>query len=205
MLVDVERRRDAAATREAILQAAEQLFAEHGYEGTTMERIARRAGYARATPAYFFGSKEKLYRAVLDRVVSRAAEALAAAYRDGDAAPTPREVIEPLVTAFVDFLAHDSAYVRLIQREGLRDRPVVGHLVPIDATRRTLSTLAAVHGTADASRLLVELVALCWFPFAQAHTLLGALDIDPHSAEFLESHKQRVVALLTRDRTDGAR
>lgn len=192
----MRRPRDPDATREAVLDAAEKLFAEQGYEPTSMQQIALHAGYARATPAYFFDSKQGLYHAVLTRVVDRAAAAMAEALSDVGTIADPRQVIAPLVTAFVDFLATDPAYVRLIQREGLRNHPFVAHLVPIDAIRHSLATLEAVHGTADASRLLVEMVALCWFPFAHAHTLLAALDIDPHSPEFLHSHTQRVTALL---------
>ena len=60
--------RDAARTRAAILDAAEQLFAERGFDATSLNDIAREAHVSRATPSYFFGSKEGLYVAVLERV-----------------------------------------------------------------------------------------------------------------------------------------
>lgn len=59
--------RDADRSREAILGAAEDLFSRRGFHGCSLADIGTSAGLSRATPTYFFGSKEKLYRAVLER------------------------------------------------------------------------------------------------------------------------------------------
>src|ERR1700736_4321278 len=59
--------RDAERSREAILETAERLFAELGYDAASLSEIAAEAGLSRGTPSYFFGSKEDLYIAVLDR------------------------------------------------------------------------------------------------------------------------------------------
>src|SRR5438874_557424 len=56
------------AGRTAILAAGERVFAERGYEGASLADIAELAGVSRATPSYFFGSKEDLYVAVLEQV-----------------------------------------------------------------------------------------------------------------------------------------
>jgi AcrR family transcriptional regulator len=55
------RRRDAAATRQALLDAATELFAEHGYNRTTVRDIATRAGVNQALLVRYFGSKEALF------------------------------------------------------------------------------------------------------------------------------------------------
>src|SRR5881409_678649 len=62
-----ERERNPDRSREHILDAAEQLFAEKGYEETSLADVGRLAGVSRATPGYFFGSKAELHRAVLER------------------------------------------------------------------------------------------------------------------------------------------
>jgi AcrR family transcriptional regulator len=55
------RRRDAAATRRALLDAATALFAERGYDRTTVRDIATRAGVNQALLFRYFGSKEALF------------------------------------------------------------------------------------------------------------------------------------------------
>jgi AcrR family transcriptional regulator len=57
------RRRDAAATRQALLDAAIELFAERGYGRTTVRDIATRAGVNQALLFRYFGSKEALFAA----------------------------------------------------------------------------------------------------------------------------------------------
>ena len=58
---DRTRRRDAAATREALLHAAQLLMARHGVEGTSTRDVAAAAGVNQALVYRYFGSKEKLF------------------------------------------------------------------------------------------------------------------------------------------------
>jgi AcrR family transcriptional regulator len=55
------RRRDAAATRAALLAAARRLMVEHGVEGTSTRDVAAAAGVNQALVYRYFGSKEKLF------------------------------------------------------------------------------------------------------------------------------------------------
>jgi len=62
------RRRDDQSRRSAVLDAAETAFVEEGYQGTTTDRIAARAEVSVGTVYNSYGSKEKLYAAVVSRV-----------------------------------------------------------------------------------------------------------------------------------------
>jgi AcrR family transcriptional regulator len=53
--------------RTAILDAAEEQFARHGYDGVTLRAIAKHAGVDVALPNYYFGPKRDLFDAVLVR------------------------------------------------------------------------------------------------------------------------------------------
>ena len=55
--------------RARILAAAEALFAVRGYSGATMAAIAARAGLPKANLHYYFGTKQALYRAVIDTIM----------------------------------------------------------------------------------------------------------------------------------------
>jgi AcrR family transcriptional regulator len=59
------RRRDATGTREALLAAGTELFAERGYDGVPLWAIARKAGVNKAMVNYHFGGKRKLYLAIV--------------------------------------------------------------------------------------------------------------------------------------------
>ncbi len=62
-------RRDAAATQQQILDAAEQEFSRHGLNGARMSAIANRAKVTTAALHYYFENKETLYKAVLQRPI----------------------------------------------------------------------------------------------------------------------------------------
>lgn len=55
-------------TERAILDAAERVFAEHGFGGATMQAIADAARLPKANLHYYFASKERLYRRVVERI-----------------------------------------------------------------------------------------------------------------------------------------
>ena len=63
------RRRDAAATREAILEAATRRFATQGYERAGVREIAVDAGVTAALVNRYFGSKEGLFAEVIQRAL----------------------------------------------------------------------------------------------------------------------------------------
>ena len=117
------RRRNAGASRRAILDAAEELFAQRGYERTSLGEIGRRAGVSAALPAYFFGGKRALYEAVLERLLlerEQRLEPLAArAAEELDRTGALRPALELLIDGYIDFLRERTALVRLMGREAL--------------------------------------------------------------------------------------
>lgn len=68
------RPRDSAATKELLLSAATAEFAEHGPAGARIDRIAERAGANKRLLYVYFGDKEALFEAVLERQIGRLAE-----------------------------------------------------------------------------------------------------------------------------------
>ncbi len=57
-------------TRESIVEAATALFSEHGYRGASVREVCSRAGVSANAITYHFGSKERLYRDILDSFAS---------------------------------------------------------------------------------------------------------------------------------------
>ncbi|MFD4985548.1 TetR/AcrR family transcriptional regulator [Streptomyces sp. NPDC058374] len=75
------RKRDADATRAALLEAARELFGRHGYDAVTLRDIGERAGADGSLVARYFGSKAALYRS-----------AVAEESREVAASPEPAEL-----------------------------------------------------------------------------------------------------------------
>ena len=89
------RRRIGRENLARILKAAEQVFAETGFGGATMAEIAEKAGLPKANLHYYFGTKEELYRAVLDDILSVWLTPIAAVRPDAD----PAEALAAYVQA----------------------------------------------------------------------------------------------------------
>ena len=70
----VIRERDAEVAREAILEAAEEVFAREGYAGARIDTIGAEAGYNKSLIFHYFGDKEGLYRAIMVRLKKRMME-----------------------------------------------------------------------------------------------------------------------------------
>jgi TetR/AcrR family transcriptional regulator len=69
MTEEGHRGRDSEGTRAAVIDAAERLFAEHGFAATSMRDISAASGISHPLIHHHFGSKEDLYAAVKRRVV----------------------------------------------------------------------------------------------------------------------------------------
>jgi TetR/AcrR family transcriptional regulator, regulator of cefoperazone and chloramphenicol sensitivity len=109
----------AAATRQRILEAAGQVFADKGFSAATGKEICERAGVNSAAINYHFGGVDALYTAVLlearDRLVSTEAVVAAVA-----GLPTAEAKLEALVTLLVRGIckpARSSWAIRVLGRE----------------------------------------------------------------------------------------
>lgn len=104
-------------TKERILDAAEALFAKHGYDGVAMRMVADAAGLRLGLLSYHFASKELLFETVVGRRAADLNSARTSRLR-ALAAPTLEEVLDAFLSPFLERIeAGDSgwrAYARLI-------------------------------------------------------------------------------------------
>ena len=107
-----------AQREEQILRVAEEVFAERGFQATTMEDIAERVGVTKPLIYEYFGSKEGLLSACITRARTQLRVASEAAWQ-AVGADAPLEVVfRAGVQAFFEFIdEHATAFV-LIQQEG---------------------------------------------------------------------------------------
>ena len=182
------------ATRGQLIEVATRLFAEHGYEGTSIEAVLSAAGVSRGALYHHFAGKEALFEAVVSAVSDQVTMELTAAVRGCD---DPLDAMRTAALAWVGLAADP-----VIQRVVLVDAPsVLGWERWRDMDDgRTLGTMRAMlQAVSDSGRLPPELVG----PFS--HMILAALDEivlviarAPDSAAAVAECRMAVQALLDR-------
>jgi AcrR family transcriptional regulator len=102
------------SNKDAILDAAEVLFAEKGFAATTIKDIGQAAACNSALLYYYYTDKEGLYAAVLERVVQRIIAMGTAAL---DEQHDPALAIQAVLSGQARLMQHHPAAIRLIGRE----------------------------------------------------------------------------------------
>jgi len=116
-----------------IVVAARKVFAKSGLTGARMDEIARVANVNKALPYYYFRSKEELHRFVLETMIAQISAQMES---PAVLAMEPTDRVRALVNLTFDFVTHNPAYPRLIQREMMAPRRhlhwmVVAHHRPL--------------------------------------------------------------------------
>lgn len=102
------------AKRDAVMRESLREFAEHGYTGASTNRIVRRVGIAKGSLFHYFGTKERLFLALMDEAATQVSETVRAAAHDlpGD----PVERIIALARAEFGFYTRSPQLYRLLHR-----------------------------------------------------------------------------------------
>jgi len=197
-----DKARNPDRSRAAILDAAERLFAELGYDATSLTQVGAAAGVSRGTPGYFFRSKAELYQAVLDRSFAEVSDAVRAgrarALASNESADT---ILAGAVSDYFDFLAARPNFVRLIEREALNGGRIPDGVSHISAGQEALAAISAELGLDDsesgeAAQLLLSIISLCWFPMIHGRTVAPAVGVRLENSEQLDQRKRHVIGLV---------
>jgi AcrR family transcriptional regulator len=132
---------NTARTRQALLDAAVDEFAEHGFDGARIDRIGTRAGVNKERIYQYFGNKQKLFGHVLESELDRIATAI----------PVTVEQAADLgdyAGRLYDYHRARPQFIRLLHWEGLRD----GGGPALKESERTATYGARVEALAQAQR-----------------------------------------------------
>ena len=102
--------------REQLLDIGRTAFAQKGFDGTTVEEIADKAGVSKPVVYEHFGGKEGLYAVVVDREVRRLLDRITASL-EGE---HPRELLEQAASALLAYVETETDGFRIL----VRDSPV---------------------------------------------------------------------------------
>ncbi|MFL6070921.1 MAG: TetR/AcrR family transcriptional regulator [Actinomycetes bacterium] len=106
----------SAARREQLLQVGRSLFAERGFEATSVEEIASKAGVSKPVVYEHFGGKEGLYAVIVDREMQKLLNTIEGTLT-GD---NPRRLLEQAALALLTYIEEDTDGFRIM----VRDSPV---------------------------------------------------------------------------------
>lgn len=109
----------AARRRHQLLDVALELFAASGFHATSMDDVAEAAGVTKPVLYQHFGSKEALYRELLEEVGNRLVEVVLKATAGAD---SPRHQVEAGFAAYFRFVVDQPDGFRLLFGEGARRR-----------------------------------------------------------------------------------
>jgi AcrR family transcriptional regulator len=99
--------------REQLISVGRQLFAEKGFDATSIEEIASRAKVSKPVVYEHFGGKEGIYAVVVDREVNSLLVRITSALTAGH----PRELLEQAALALLDYIEQETNGFRVLVRE----------------------------------------------------------------------------------------
>ncbi|AWB89052.1 TetR/AcrR family transcriptional regulator [Salinibacterium hongtaonis] len=194
------RRRDPERTRADLLTAATTVFAESGYAGTTVDDIAEQTRTTKRMIYYYFGSKEKLYLAVLENAYRGIREA-ERSQEVGDLPPI--EAVRRIAELTYDHHLNHTEFIRLVSIENinhgrsirrldsLRDlnRPALGLLEDVLARGREAGMLRA---DVDALDVHLLISSYCFFQVANQHTFGYLFERDLLAEDRRDHHRNLI-------------
>lgn len=197
------------STRARLLQHAGRLFAAGGYEGTSVREITSTADANLGAVTYHFGSKRKLYEAVLDQLLGSFADRIESVSHGSD---TARERLCEIIHVIFQFFAEYPEAPRLIIRELAR----AGEPPPVAVrhARRNLTNISDVIREGQQSGELRDVEPVLavftmlsqsiWFALVRRQlSAVTGIPLDkPESAGLMERHITEVV--LRAFQRDGA-
>lgn len=178
------RRRDSAATRAALLEAAAELFAERGFDQTTVRDVAANAEVNQALLFRYFGSKQELFAEVLNRhsrqlLEGVSAEALPARILDGILSGEDDPGRDHPLTAMLRSFSDERA-ARVLREE-------LG-----GSYARRLAELS----DAEDAELRADLVLAWFFGVGMVRSVLGKQPLADAPAQALNEHMMRAISVL---------
>jgi AcrR family transcriptional regulator len=197
---------DAERSREDILAIATEEFAVNGLSGARVDQIAERTRTSKRMIYYYYGDKEGLYQAVLEKAYSdiRTLE-------ESSHLPDlkPREAMRRLIELTFDYDETHPQFISLVSVENIHQARHLAKLKTIkDMNASVIRTLADIlergrkEGVfrSDLSPVDVHLLisAFCFFRVSNRHTFGAIFDKDLSDPKLRKRHKKMIVEAVER-------
>lgn len=194
-------RRDAAATREALVQAAVDEFSRSGFAGARVDEIARVAGVNKQLVYHYFENKQGLYLVALEHVYAQIREKEQSLSLG---ALEPVDAMTQLIGFSFDYLAEHPEFIALLADENRNrgehilasERLQTMHSPFIEMLEATLERGVAqgvFRPDVDAVHLYISIAGISYFFFSNNHTLSAIFDRPLGSRGALVQRRRHVI------------
>lgn len=186
----------STATVEAIVQAAAQVFARHGYAAGTTNRIADRAGVSIGTLYQYFPNKDVILIALIERHIREGEGVLVPLLSDlAEHPPAPRTALQRIFDALLELHTREPALHRVLFEEAPRPRRLLDHLTrQFDLASAAFANYLdsrpeiTVHDTRLAADLVIQ----------TAEAITHGLVIHPRSSTSPHAYASEAITMLER-------
>jgi AcrR family transcriptional regulator len=198
------RQRDPERTKRAILEAATAEFVAHGFAGASVNEIAARAQVNKRMLYHYYGKKDDLYLAVLERIYKgiRSAETQ---LRLGDL--PPRQAIEKLVLFTWQYFLDHPEFLSLLNTENMlqarhlrRSSRISDLHSPLIGMITDVLARGAAEGIfrkgVDPVQLYISIASLGFFYLSNRHTLSTIFKRDLQDETMLKERGQHIVEVI---------
>ncbi|WP_218242794.1 TetR family transcriptional regulator [Comamonas fluminis] len=196
----------AADMRRALLDAGKTEFANYGYDGARLERIAAKVGCAKRMLYYYFGNKKDVYLAVIEQSYSDIRESEEMLNLD---AMAPLQALHALAQKSFEYHEQNLEFTRLVLQENFQGGEMLGQISKTDLLRKAalepverILERGAKQGVFRSGISAVDvhylISALSSFRVDHAATWRSLLEVDLLGDSLRERHLQLLLDQLSR-------
>lgn len=192
--------------KEEIVAEATKLFAERGYEGTSMGDLAERVGLRKASLFHHFESKDALYASVLSSLIEGIGTAVSASLVPEGTFEVRLNALTGAVTAMLAAQPHAARLLAREAMDGGRNGPAIQAQLA-DRVREVLGRAVAfveggqrdgvVRPDVDAKHVVISVVGMYFVPFLIDRSVAEVVGHSPFETVFVEERSKALQGQIT--------
>lgn len=196
--------RNPEKSKAAILNAAEDEFANKGFWGARVDEIAASADINKRMIYAYFGDKEALYNAVLLNTYSKMEKVENALIKRN---LSGIELVKEIISTYFDFLYNNPNFVNILMWENLNKGKYLKKIENQVIERKTISyfinaiekgkTIGIFKDDIDSYNVVLSMITTCFANFSNQYTLSRLFHTDLTNIEIIDERKKHTIKLIT--------
>jgi AcrR family transcriptional regulator len=198
------RTNDADETRNNILEVATREYADKGLAGARIDEIAEKTSSSKRMIYYYFGGKDELYRAVLEKAYTRIR---AQEFEIDLAGLAADQALRAQIEHTFDYHAQHPDFVRLVMNENIHHGQHIAHVPDLQELNRSVIALlksiidqgvseGLFRADIDPVDLHMSISALCFYNVSNRYTFASNFGVDFGAAEFRAKRRAQVADIV---------